>query len=191
MAEYVSKIVVGSDSIDLTGDSAKEANVLSGYTFHRNDGKPTTGTCTYDSDTSDATAESAEVLNGETFYARGQKQTGSMPNRGKQTGYITDVDTPVQIQNGFHDGSGSIGISAADAAKLKDHSNIKSGVTILGQTGEYSGEGATAESKTVTPSFSEQTILPTGADYLSQVKVNPIPVTRVLNASGGYTVTVG
>lgn len=188
---YVSKIVVGENVIDLTGDSVKESDVLKGKTFHRNDGTPSTGTCEFDSNTTDATAESAEVLNGETFYARGQKQTGSMPNRGKQTGSISDADDVVTILQGYHDGSGGIGIAATELAKLKDHSNIKSGVTILGETGTYSGEGVTAEKKTVIPSFSVQNVLPTTTDYLSEVEVAAIPVTKVLNASGGYTVTVG
>lgn len=187
----ISKIVVGDDILDLTGDSVKESDVLKGKTFHKNNGDPATGTCEFDSNTTDATAEVAEVLNGETFYARGQKQTGSMPNIGKQQISITDADTPVKISQGYHDGSGSATIDSTELAKLKDHSNIKAGVTILGETGTYAGESVTAEAKEVTPSFSQQNVLPTTTDYLSQVTVKPIPVTKVLNSTGGYTVTVG
>ena len=193
MAEtYVSKVFVNGEGIDLTADTAKEAQVLAGYTFHKSNGEPTTGTCTFDSNTQDASAEVAEVLSGETFYARGAKQTGTMPRVGKQTSTISDVDDAIPISQGYHDGSGTVTIAATEAAKLKNHANIKAGITILGETGTYGGEEIKATSKDVTPTFSEQTILPgTGYDYLSQVKVAPIPVTKTLNASGGYTITVG
>ena len=54
-------------------------------------------------------------------------------------------------------------------------------------------EGFTAHGKTVTPSFSPQTITPDSPDYnyLSQVTVNAIPVQETLNEQGGYTITVG
>lgn len=188
---YISKIIVGEDVLDLTGDTVKKQFVLAPYTFHGNDGTPEVGECTFDLDTSSTTAEKAEVLEGEIFGAHGKLETGTMPNIGKQTVYISNVDTPVGIQYGFHDGSGSAAIDPVEASKLKNPQNIKAGVEIMGVRGQYSGEGATAEAKTVTPTFAEQTVLPTTADYLSQVTVNPIPVTKVINSTGGYTITVG
>ena len=191
MSDYVSKIVVGENEIDLTGDTAKEQHVLSGYSFHRNDGTPTSGSCTFDVDSSAVTAEKSEVLSGETFASHGKIETGTMPNRGKQTIQISNADDKIYIQNGHHDGSGYAELDATQKALIKDPSNIKSGINILGTVGTYSGEGVTAEAKEATPSFVEQTIVPTTTDYLSQVKVKPIPVTKTLNASGGYTVVVG
>ena len=69
--------------------------------------------------------------------------------------------------------------------------NIKSGVTILGVEGTYTGEAITAQSKTVTPNVEGQTVLPDqDYDYLSQVTINAIPYTETLNSAGGYTATI-
>ena len=83
-----------------------------------------------------------------------------------------------------------MGLASAEKQKLIA-GNIKAGVVLLGITGEYSGESVTAETASATPTFSQQVITPTNADYLSQVTVAAIPVTEVVNASGGTTVTVG
>jgi hypothetical protein len=65
-------------------------------------------------------------------------------------------------------------------------------VQILGVTGTMSGsEDVRAQSKTVTPAISSQTITPdTGYNYLSQVTVSAIPYTETDNAAGGKTVTI-
>lgn len=189
--EYVSKLVAGEYMIDLTADTADEAHVLASYTFHKNNGQTATGTCTFDSNTQSATAEIAEVLSGETFYARGTKYTGTMPNVGKQTGTINSKNGSVTISQGYHDGTGVVSLNQTEINKLVA-GNIKSGVVLFGVTGSYGGEAVKATTKSATPSFQEQTILPgTGYDYLSQVTVAAIPVTKVLNSTGGYTVTVG
>lgn len=187
----VNKIVFGGSTlIDLTGDSVTESDVLSGKTFHGIDGTIKTGTCTYDSDTSDDTALVAEVLSGQTFHARGAGLTGTMPNRGQVSGTISTKSGTYTIQQGYHDGSGSVGISTTEQNKIIP-SNIKAGVTILGVQGNYSGESVTAQSKTVTPTTSQQTVLPdVDYDYLSQVVVNAIPYTETPNAYG-TTVTIG
>ena len=70
--------------------------------------------------------------------------------------------------------------------------NIKAGVEVLGVTGTYGGEEISAQSKTVTPSLSKQTILPDeGYDYLSQVTVNAILRVDSENSAGGITTTIG
>lgn len=186
-----SKIIINGETyIDLTGDTVTAADVASGKTFHNPDGTIGTGTNTYDSDTSEDTALPAEILSGRTAHARGAAVTGTMVNNGAVSGTISTKAGTYTVPIGYHDGSGTVKISTTEQAKIIP-GNIKSGVQILGVTGDYSGEGATAETKTVTPTFSTQTVLPTSADYLSQVTVNPIPVTETLNSSGGYTVTVG
>ena len=50
----------------------------------------------------------------------------------------------------------------------------------------------TAQSKTATPTFASQTIIPDqDYDYLSQVTVEAISVTYTDNVAGGKTVTIG
>ena len=187
------KIVLGTGEVlmDLTSDTVDPSKLLYGETAHDKAGDPITGTCTYDADTSDATATAAEILNGSTAYVNGVKVTGSMPNRGGVEGTISTVAGTYTIPQGYHDGSGTVAIDATEQAKIIA-GNIKAGVEMLGVTGTYAGEAIHVQSKSVTSSFSAQTVLPdSGYDYLSQVTVAAMPITRVLNAAGGYTVTIG
>lgn len=186
------KIIYGGNVlIDLTGDTAEASDVLSGKTFHDKSGAIVTGTCDFDSDTSDATASAGDILLDETAYVRGTKITGSMPNRGAVAGVLVDASTPYVIQNGYHDGSGTVGLSSADAAKLIP-ANIRQDIVILGVTGTMSGsEDVHAQTKTVTPGVSAATYTPdTGYNYFSEFTVSAIPYTETPNAAGGMTVTI-
>lgn len=190
--EYVNKVIYGGNTlIDLTADTVTADKILSGFTTHGPSGAPLTGTCTYDADTSDATATVAEILSGKTAYKNGVKLTGTMPNRGAVTGTITTVNGTYTIQNGYHDGSGTVGISSTEQSKIIAE-NIREGVEILGVTGTMSGsEDVHAQTKTVTPTVSGLTVTPdTGYNYLTQVTVNAIPYTETDNAAGGKTVTI-
>ena len=70
--QYINKVVYGGNTlIDLTQDDATRASVLDGIKFHLPSGEATTGTCTYDADTSDATAVAAEILSTKTAYKNG------------------------------------------------------------------------------------------------------------------------
>ena len=54
------------------------------------------------------------------------------------------------------------------------------------------GESINAQTKSVTPSFTQQVVQPDdGYDYLSTVTVAAIPVAYADNAAGGRTVTIG
>lgn len=191
--EYVSKVVLsnGTTLIDLTADTVDAAHMLSNYTAHDMSGALITGSCTYDSDTSDDTALVGEVLATKTFHARGSALTGTMTNNGAVTGTISTKAGQYTIPQGYHDGSGKVSISSTEQSKIIA-GNIKSGVQILGVTGTYSGEAITAQSKNATPSWSSQTIQPdSGYDYLSAVTVAAIPITYSDNSAGGQTVTIG
>lgn len=193
--QYVNKFVQGGVTrFDLTADTITAADLAEGVTAHDKSGAPITGTNTYDSDTSDDTAAVAEILAGKTAHARGSQLTGTMPNRGGVTGTIATKNGTFTIPQGYHDGSGSVGLDPVEKAKLVPE-NIRQGVTLFSIEGEMSGsEDVKAQSMTATPTFASQTITPdtaSGYNYLSQVVVNPIPVTETDNSAGGVTVTVG
>lgn len=192
--QYASKVVLsnGTTIIDLTGDTITAADLLTGVTAHDKSGAPITGTCEYDSDTSDDTAAVSEILAGKTAHARGALLTGTMANNGAQTGNITSKAQQVTIAQGYHDGSGKVGIATTEQDKIIP-ANIRQGVTILGVEGTMSGsEGVVAQAKTATPSWSQQVISPdTGYTHLSQVTVAAIPIAYSDNAAGGQTVTIG
>lgn len=189
----INKVVYGGKTlIDLTGDTVTEDKLLSGITAHGKDGELVTGVCTFDVNSNDATAAVAEILKGKTAYARGTKLVGTMPNNGAVTGKIITKDGSYTIPQGYHDGSGKVGIDATEKAKILAQ-NIREGVTILGVKGSMSGsEGVKAQAKTVIPSSVQQTILPdTGYTHLSQVTVEKIPYVESENSAGGTTVTIG
>lgn len=191
--QYKSKIIFdGNVLIDLTADTITAADLASGKTAHDKSGAPITGTNTFDSNTSNDTATASEILATKTAHARGTALTGTMPNNGAVTGTITAVDGEYTIPQGYHDGSGKVSINATEQSKLIAE-NIRQGVTILGVEGTMSGsEDVNAQSKTVTPSATAQTVTPdTGYNYLTQVTVNAIPYSESDNSAGGVTVTIG
>lgn len=161
-------------------------------TAHDASGAPITGTCTYDVDSTDATAKVAEILDGKTAYVRGAKLTGTMPNNGSVKGTISTVAGTYTIPQGYHDGTGSVGIDETEQTKIVAE-NIREGVSILGVTGTMTGtEDVKAEQPTVTPKVTAQTITPSeGYNYISQVEVQAIPYAESDNSAGGITVTIG
>lgn len=188
------KVVYGGQVlVDLTDATLEQTNgdqILEGQTAYGRDGEKITGTCTYNADTSDATASASEILATKTAYVNGNKLTGTMPNNGGTGGTITDLDEPYTIPAGYSDGSAEVSVDPTEASKIIP-GNIKEGVEILGVTGTYTGEGVTAQAKTATPYTTQQVILPdAGYDYLSQVTVEAIYYNETANAYG-TTVTIG
>ncbi len=192
--KYVSKVIYGGKTlIDLTADTVAADQVQEGVTFHDKTGALVTGTCTKDSDTSDATANAGEILVGKTAYVNGAKVTGTMANNGAKETDITTKTQKITIQNGFHDGSGYVQIASDEQAKIIA-SNILEGITILGVTGtlEPASDIKIEPSKTVTPYTTEQTILPSSEyDVMAQVVVSAIAYSETENTAGGLTVTIG
>lgn len=188
----INKVIYGGNTlIDLTGDTVTADQLAKGITAHDKSGAVITGTSTKDSDTSDATAAVAEILKDKTAYVRGAKVVGTMPNNGAVTGTISSKAQQYTIAQGYHDGSGKVGISSTEQAKLIP-GNIRDGVTILGVEGTMSTtEGAKPQAKSVTPTTAQQTVLPdTGYNYLSQVTVAAIPYEETDNSAGGKTATI-
>lgn len=186
------KVIYGGKTLmDLTSDTVTPETLAKDVKAHNSAGEAIVGTSTKDSDTMDATATAAEILFGKTGYVLGNKITGTMPNNGAIGEKITKKDQSIIIPQGYHDGSGTVSIDEVEQKKLISE-NIKEGVTILNVVGTLEPSSAvTAESKTVTPTTAQQTVLPNeGIDYLSQVIVEAIPYVETENAAGGITVTI-
>lgn len=191
---YVNQVGLadGTILIDLTTDTAVASDVASGKYFHLATGERVAGSNTYDSNTTDANAAASEILSGKTAYVNKNKITGEMTNNGAVAGTISTKAGVYTVPAGFHSGLGTVGIDSTEQGKIIA-SNIKSGITILGVEGTYSGEAVTAGAVDVTPYLTAQTVLPSSIskDYISQVNVAAISITESDNAAGGKTVTIG
>ena len=96
-------------------------------------------------------------------------------DNGAVSGNISTVAGQYTVPKGYHNGNGKVQITTTEQAKIVP-GNIKSGITILGVEGEYTGEGVTLQTKTVTPTEAIQDITADeGYDGLSKVTVNAIP----------------
>ena len=192
-SNVINKVIYDGDVlIDLTNDTITAADVINSKTFHKADGTTGTGSCTYDADTKDATANAAEILSTKTAYKNGAKVTGTMTNRGAANVTVSNL-TGTTISSGYYDGSGKALIDTTSASNLTAN-NIRNGVTILGIEGTLSAEDAlTVGAISATPSTSQQVITAASEsyDYITQVTVAAIPYTETENAASGYTATIG
>lgn len=84
-------------------------------------------------DTASADITSADVLTGKTAFGSTGSISGGMANNGSTSGTISTKAGTVTIPQGYTSG-GTVSISSTEQAKIVA-SNIKSGVTILGQAG--------------------------------------------------------
>ena len=189
-----SKIVYGGQVlIDLTADTVTAATMLKGVKAHGANGEVVTGSCTFDADTQDATAAAAEILYGKTAYNKGNKITGTMKNNGAVAGKITSKTQKYTVPQGYHDGSGTVGIDETEQSKIVP-TNIRKGISILGVAGDMDGnENEKPQAKEVTPSLTQNvTVLPdSGYTCLSQVVVKKVPYAESSNSAGGITVIIG
>lgn len=191
--QYVNKVVYDGDVlIDLTSDTVAPEYVLKNYTAHDKSGAPITGSCEYDSKTTDANAVASEILSGKTAYVNKNKITGNMTNNGSNNITVSGK-AGTSIPAGYYDGSGKALLDSTSATNLIA-TNIRSGITILGVEGTLSAEdGLTVGAISVTPQSSQQivTAASESLDYITQVTVAAIPYTESDNAQGGKTVTIG
>lgn len=84
-------------------------------------------------DTASADVTSADLLTGTTAFGNAGSVSGGMANNGSTSGTISTKAGTVTIPAGYTSG-GTVSISSTEQSKIIA-SNIKSGVTILGQAG--------------------------------------------------------
>lgn len=149
----ISLSIANYQPTDFSKVTAHPEFVLKGKTFHDETGQLKEGTAALSGtgvDTSDATATAGDVVAGATFYANGEKKTGTMPD-------YHSGDFAIGYTNG-DSGELKIGYSAAqktyfNAANgalidtIYDQNfiagNIKKDTSIFGVVGTYEGEGGT------------------------------------------------
>ena len=96
--------------------------------------------------TNDATATDSDVLANKTAYSKGQKLSGSLPNKGEANIELTDLTTKT-VERGYYSG-GTAKIADAESAKIIPE-NIKSGVTVLGVEGTLESGPSASYSESV------------------------------------------
>lgn len=197
MAYKYNKVVFGNQTLmDISGDSVEAQYLLDGYTAHDKNGELVTGTCKYDANTSsgDANATKDTILIDTAAYVNGKLVEGQMPNKGSQTLYISNINEPANIERGYHDGGGTVGIDPNEKTKLRPE-YIKSGQTILGVTGTMTGqEDIDVDKLEITPTIkgTTYTAASMNLDYFTEVVVADIPVTTSPTVgTTGTTVTIG
>lgn len=85
-------------------------------------------------DTADDNVVNADVRNGIQYHGSTGSGVGTMPEIEATTENITTKAQQVTIPEGHHSGEGKVQIAASEQAKIIA-TNIKSGVSILGQAG--------------------------------------------------------
>ncbi|KAG3040173.1 hypothetical protein PC121_g23634 [Phytophthora cactorum] len=128
------------------GTVSGSANLLPGNVRLGVDMFGVTGTLDPGSQTG-GTAVAADVLTGKTFTNDLGEQTGSMVNRGAVS--ITPSASAQTVQQGYHNGTGTVTAVTFDATK------VLTGTTIAGTAGTMPNNGALG---TITPGTSNQTI---------------------------------
>lgn len=129
--------------------------VINGVTYQDvpsvNIPKSDSGTATF-YDNSAANFTSSDLLTGKTAFGASGSVSGAMANNGSTSGTITTKAGTVSIPAGYTSG-GTVKIDDTEQAKITG-SNIKSGVTILGEAGSLTLPTITQDSTTKVLSIS-------------------------------------
>ena len=134
-------------------------------------------------DTTEATGTAENVLVGKTVFGAAGVLTGTMPDNGAQTEKIAKVADVVKIAKGYHNGTGTVAIDAAEQEKIKA-GNIKSGTTILGVAGSATVVDTADANATASNIIEGQTAYVGGKKLtgtLTTVKVTQDSVTKALS----------
>lgn len=102
--------------------------------------------------TGDADAVAGNILSGKKAFGASGEIEGSMADNGSTSGTISTKAGTVNIPAGYTSG-GTVSISSTEQAKIIA-SNIKSGVTILGQAGSLALPSISQDSTTKVLSIS-------------------------------------
>lgn len=86
-------------------------------------------------DTTPATAEPSQILQGQTAFLDNGQVVGTMRNNQAASGTISTPEGSYTIPEGYHNGNGTVKLAAEDAAAITS-ANLKSGVTVLGVSGK-------------------------------------------------------